>query len=358
MPLIMIRSSRTEIATAWFGALCFFLSAVEYLIPKPLPFLRLGLANLPIMLATEILPLPAFAVLVLVKILAQGLIGGTLFSYIFLFSAAGTLSSALLMYLLALPGKRRISYAGISVAGAFASNAAQLGMARWYIFGPSAWYIAPPFLAVGAVSGLLLGLFANRFASRSQWLEGLRSGTGSLPKDAFDPDSGAQTGAAASKQGFFNAPAFRAAAGFAFLGVLLFSDNPAIQGVVVAAAAVLLICDGGKISPVPALVMTAGIIGFNLLTPFGKVLYQPFGLPITEGALLSGIQKALTVEGMLFISRWMMKSGFRLPGKPGELIARVLSILGYLTARKSRFDPKEPIASIDRIMLGDETEPR
>ena len=49
-----------DTATAWFGALCFFLSAMEYMIPKPLPFLRLGLANLPIMLAVEVLPLPAF----------------------------------------------------------------------------------------------------------------------------------------------------------------------------------------------------------------------------------------------------------------------------------------------------------
>ena len=88
--LFFSKSIQNDTITAWFGALCFFLSTIEYMIPKPLPFLRLGLANIPILLAIDILPLPAYSVLVLLKILGQGLIGGTLFSYIFLFSAAGS----------------------------------------------------------------------------------------------------------------------------------------------------------------------------------------------------------------------------------------------------------------------------
>ncbi|RKX72867.1 MAG: heptaprenyl diphosphate synthase, partial [Spirochaetes bacterium] len=38
--MIPLRSDRREI-TAFLGALCLFLSAVEYLIPKPMPFFRL-----------------------------------------------------------------------------------------------------------------------------------------------------------------------------------------------------------------------------------------------------------------------------------------------------------------------------
>ena len=85
---------------ARLGALCFFLSAIEFMIPKPLPFLRIGLANLPLMLAVAILPLRGYAALVLVKLFGQALVGGTLFSWIFLFSLAGTISSATIMYLL------------------------------------------------------------------------------------------------------------------------------------------------------------------------------------------------------------------------------------------------------------------
>jgi heptaprenyl diphosphate synthase len=134
---------------ALLGAFCLFLSTIEYMIPKPLPFMRIGIANLPLMLALDIFPLPAFALLVGIKILGQALITGTLFSYIFLFSLAGTALSALSMYGLRLSfGARRISFVGVGTAGALISNLTQLILAWVFIFGKSARYIAPPFLAM------------------------------------------------------------------------------------------------------------------------------------------------------------------------------------------------------------------
>ncbi|MDR0486770.1 MAG: Gx transporter family protein, partial [Treponema sp.] len=84
---------------ALLGGLCLFLSAIEYLIPKPLPFMRIGLANLPLLLALDIFSAKYFFLLAALKILGQGIIGGTFFSYVFLFSLAGTFSSAVLMYI-------------------------------------------------------------------------------------------------------------------------------------------------------------------------------------------------------------------------------------------------------------------
>ncbi|NBK25683.1 MAG: heptaprenyl diphosphate synthase, partial [Spirochaetia bacterium] len=46
--------SRTERKIAFVAAATLLLSTLEYLIPKPLPFLRLGLANLPILLVLDI----------------------------------------------------------------------------------------------------------------------------------------------------------------------------------------------------------------------------------------------------------------------------------------------------------------
>ncbi|GHT65265.1 hypothetical protein FACS1894110_06720 [Spirochaetia bacterium] len=156
--------------TALLGALCLFLSTIEYMIPKPVPFMRIGIANLPLMLALDIFPLPAFVLLVGIKILGQALITGTLFSYIFLFSLAGTTLSALSMYgLRRCFGARRISFVGIGTAGALISNLTQLVLARLFIFGRSARYIAPPFLAMGLVTGIALGLFCEYFTTRSQW---------------------------------------------------------------------------------------------------------------------------------------------------------------------------------------------
>jgi heptaprenyl diphosphate synthase len=140
------------------------------MIPKPLPFMRIGIANLPLMLALDIFPFPAFLVLVGIKVLGQALVTGTLFSYIFLFSLAGTALSAVSMYLLRrFLGEKRISFIGVGTAGAMMSNISQLILAWVFIFGNSVLYIAPPFLAAGVVTGIVLGLFCEYFTRRSQW---------------------------------------------------------------------------------------------------------------------------------------------------------------------------------------------
>ena len=54
---------------ALLGAFSMFLSTIEYLFPRPIPFMRLGLANLPVILALEILPAPSYFLLVLMKVL-------------------------------------------------------------------------------------------------------------------------------------------------------------------------------------------------------------------------------------------------------------------------------------------------
>ncbi len=162
---------------AFLGALCLFLSAVEYMIPKPIPFLRVGIANLPILLALDLLPVGSLLLLVTLKVLGQGLIGGTLISYVFLFSVVGSFASGLTMLGAHRLLGRRISLVGVGVLGALVSNLAQILLARLLIFGEGAWLIAPPFLAVGTVTATLLGLFAVRFSARSRWLASVRSGS-------------------------------------------------------------------------------------------------------------------------------------------------------------------------------------
>ena len=155
---------------ALLGACCLFLSAVEYMIPKPLPFMRIGLANLPLMVALDIFPLSEFLVLVCIKVMGQALITGTLFSYIFLFSLTGTFLSALLMFLLRrVFGKEHITFIGIGTAGAMVSNFSQLALAQVFIFRENTRYIAPPFLCAGLITGIVLGVFCEMFTRRSQW---------------------------------------------------------------------------------------------------------------------------------------------------------------------------------------------
>jgi len=134
--------------------------------------MRIGLANLPLMLALDIFPLPSFLLLAGIKILGQALISGTLFSYVFLFSMAGTLFSALLMFFLRrVFGRERITFVGIGTAGAVVSNVSQLALARFFIFRENVRYIAPAFLAAGLVTGIVLGIFCEVFIRRSKWFD-------------------------------------------------------------------------------------------------------------------------------------------------------------------------------------------
>lgn len=353
--LFFSKSTQNDVITAWFGALCFFLSTIEYMIPKPLPFLRLGLANIPMLLVIDILPFPAYCLLILLKILGQGLIGGTLFSYIFIFSAAGSISSALAMLFLKKVLRSHISWIGVSVAGAFTSNFAQLFLARYYIFGESAWVIMPVFVAVGTITGVLLGIFANRFAKKSAWYADLRKGNIALiVPGARKAGMDGMTGQGATEQSTkaaANHP-FRLACGLILIITLLFVDNLIVQCLIVLMSVILVLSDSSTIKLLPAVIMSASIILFNLFVPFGKVLAEPFGLPITEGALLLGIKKALIIEGMVFISRWMLKDGLKLPGKIGTLVSQAFDILGSLSANRKKLDPKNLIHSIDEIMYG------
>ena len=166
---------------ALLGAFCLFLSAVEYMIPKPLPFMRIGLANLPLLLALDIFPPRAFLVLVCIKVFGQALITGTLFSYIFLFSMTGTFLSALLMYFMRRTlGQEHITFIGIGTAGAVVSNLSQLALAHVFIFRDNVRYIAPPFLAVGLVTGIVLGVFCEVFIQRSQWYKAAKNEQGAV----------------------------------------------------------------------------------------------------------------------------------------------------------------------------------
>lgn len=159
---------------AFMGALCLFFSTIEYLFPKPFPFFRLGLANIPVLITIKFFSPGYVLLLVLLKVLGHGLINGTLASYVFLFSTAGSFASAVVMLAAYYLFRDNISLIGVSVFGALASNVVQIFLSVTFIFGRTAWIIAPPFMALGAASGVAVGLFAERFFEQSRWVAGIR----------------------------------------------------------------------------------------------------------------------------------------------------------------------------------------
>lgn len=326
-----------------FGGFCFFLSAIEFIIPKPIPFMRLGLANLPVMLAMEVVSFPAFCLLLFIKILGQAIISGTLFSYVLLFSAAGTLASGFTMYAFkGLLKRKSVSFISVSTTGAFFSNLVQLGFARFIFFGKGAVYILPPMLIAGLITSVLLGIFANKFVRDSVWYK-------NVMKKEFIPDY--FTTVDSQKNKITKAQFFRLFSGIFLMLILLFVNMPQTQAIVFGAALILCAAERLKIRFSLLFFTFIGIVAFNLYPPSGKVIYRIGNIVITSEALLRGIQKAVVLDGMVYISKWMLKEKIVFGGFIGKTVSASLSVFQKLMSVKHEIKPSKLIPSLDSVLL-------
>ena len=152
---------------AYFGvftALALIFSYIETLIPINLgiPGVKLGLANLIIVIALYKIRLPEVYLLSVVRVLLSGLIFGNYFSIIY--SLAGGLLSLTVMVLLKQMGS--FSVMGISVAGGVCHNIGQMIVAMLVVETFSVAYYFPVLLIAGLLTGFLIGILANGMLKR------------------------------------------------------------------------------------------------------------------------------------------------------------------------------------------------
>ena len=147
---------------AYFGvftALALIFSYVETLIPVNLgiPGVKLGLANLIIVVALYKMRLSEAYLLSVVRVLLAGFIFGNYFSIIY--SLAGGLLSLTVMALLKKWGG--FSLQGISIAGGVFHNIGQLIVAAVVVETFSVTYYFPVLLVAGLLTGLVIGIVAE-----------------------------------------------------------------------------------------------------------------------------------------------------------------------------------------------------
>ncbi|MCE5256991.1 MAG: Gx transporter family protein [Spirochaetaceae bacterium] len=366
------RFANTADVTALLGAFCFFLSSIEYMLPKPLPFMRLGIANLPILLAVDILPFPWYMLLAIVKVIGMSLISGTLFSFVALFSLAGTMIAALVMWSARKLGGKYISQIGVSVLGAISSNAIQIILARYVAFGEAALLIAPVFIAMGLLTGLALGLFAEHFAKVSRWYA-LASGrpmadkepvndiaegeapTAAPPRAKAVPERKAAAKAARGRRRLRFEAAFVpwqiALAGFVVAILFIIEKNLAIKISLLIFFILAAYMAGKHFSLWTTLAVSAGIILANLFVPSGKVLFQIGPLSITQFALTDGIMKAVTFEGLMFLSKASIMQGLRIPGTLGNIVSSSFLYYDRIIEYKGKIHASTLSSDVDGMMF-------
>ena len=336
------------------GGLCFFLSTLEYMIPKPLPFIRLGLANFPLLLALDILPFSYFILLAALKVAGQALVSGTLFSYVFLFSLGGTAVSSLFMYALRKGiGKRMISLVGVSAVGAMVFNAVTLVMAYYFVFGKSIRYVAAPILALGIVTGTLLGFLCEYFITRSKWYW-----YSNLDMQTFNDSltfSSLKSGTENARKNFC-AKTFGsldlAIAGLCMIPALLLNPDTYMRVVQFLLFFFIAWLSGKKINPIITFSIMLAIVFFSLLVPYGELLFSIGSLKVTSGALMAGLQRAVTLEGLFMLSRCCVRSDLVLPGAFGKITGESLRFFSRLMETKNLFNRKNWIEALDWLLAG------
>ncbi|MDR0759010.1 MAG: hypothetical protein LBF74_02740 [Treponema sp.] len=114
---------------------------------------------------------------------------------------------------------------------------------------------------------------------------------------------------------------------------------------------------GKKNNPLITLAIILGVVVFNLLVPYGQVLFSAGVFKITLGALMAGIHRAVTLEGLIMLSRITIRQDLRIPGGFGELIGESFRIFAVIMNSRRRITRKNLMKDIDDLMTelsGDE----
>ena len=152
-----------------YTALALIFSYVETLIPINfgIPGVKLGLANLIIVVALYKMSAKEAYALSIVRVVLAGFIFANLFSIIY--SLAGGLLSLTVMALL--KKSNRFSTIGISMAGGVFHNVGQLIMAILVLESFNIAYYFPVLMISGVATGILIGIIANEMLKRLRKLQ-------------------------------------------------------------------------------------------------------------------------------------------------------------------------------------------
>lgn len=107
----------------------------------------------------------------------------------------------------------------------------------------------------------------------------------------------------------------------------------------------------GRVKVLPIAAILLGVTGVHLLAPHGKVLLEPLGLPVTEGALKLGLFKGLFLIGLIYISRCFVSSRINMPGRIGTLLGLTLSYFEELTSYRGKLTRKNIWGQVDSLLL-------
>ena len=144
-----------------------YFSLAESLIPKPFPWMKLGLANLATLIALEKFDRKMAFEVVMLRVVIQGLMLGTLFTPgFFVGMTAGCASTGIMVLLYKF--RENLSLLAISSISAIIHNLTQLVVVYYLLFRNIEFYsrsilvFVLIFLSIGCASGIFTGYLAEK----------------------------------------------------------------------------------------------------------------------------------------------------------------------------------------------------
>lgn len=157
------------VTLALFISLAAVISAVEGLVPMPLPGVKLGAANVFALAALVLMgPKEAFSVTIL-RVLLAWLLTGNLFAL--LCGLVGGMLSTTVMTLIYTKFRGFFSIPWMSAAGAWAFNIGQVLAAMMLIGDLRVVYYLPALILMGTAAGWAVGLLAQLLCHRLEQLQ-------------------------------------------------------------------------------------------------------------------------------------------------------------------------------------------
>lgn len=140
-------------------ALAFVFSYIEALIPIPIPIpgIKLGLANIVVLVALYTIGYKGSFIISCIRIVLAGFTFGNMFSI--LYSLAGGILSFVVMSLCKKSNK--FSAIGVSVAGGITHNIGQIIVASIVLQTASLKFYLPALLIAGTITGFVIGILGG-----------------------------------------------------------------------------------------------------------------------------------------------------------------------------------------------------
>ena len=161
------REYREEIYLIALVLLGLYLSLIENIIPKPFPWMKIGLSNISVLIALEKFNSKMALQTILLRVFIQALMLGTLFTPNFIISFSAGLVSTLFMIFL-YKFRKYLSLLSISCISAFTHNLLQLIVVYFLLFrnislnSKSIIIFIVIFLGLGVIMGLITGVIATK----------------------------------------------------------------------------------------------------------------------------------------------------------------------------------------------------